>query len=141
MAPDFLCVTFVERKLDTGCLGVMAIPYTILFVEDDAAVRESAVRLLASMGFRLLVARDGYEALRMIAQHHADVLFTDIVMPGRDGIELAKLAKQVQPDLKILFMTGYYSRAREAERLGKLVFKPARLAEIEAELSDLLGAE
>jgi hypothetical protein len=45
----------------------------------------------------------------------------------------------LQPDLKVVFMTGYYSRAEEAKRLGKLLFKPVREAEIETELRNLLA--
>ena len=90
--------------------------------------------------YGLLVAQDGYEALRLIAEHDVDVLLTDIVMHGLNGIELAKQAKQFNPDLRIMFMTGYYSRAWEAASLGTLVFKPLRPAEIEAELADFLAA-
>ena len=115
-------------------------PCTILFVEDDTAVRQSTAALLASSGFCLLVATDGYEAMRLAAQNHVDVLFTDIVMFGMNGIELAKQAKLLHPDLKVMFMTGYYSRAAEAARLGRLLFKPVRGAEIESELGNLLAA-
>ena len=118
----------------------MAPTYTILFVEDDTAARESTAQLLAARGFRLLVAESAYEALRLIAEQHVDVLFTDIVMYGMDGIELARRAKLHQPDVKVLFMTAYYSRAGEAMRLGKLLFKPLRIAQLDAELRELIAA-
>jgi two-component system, cell cycle response regulator CpdR len=118
----------------------MATPYIILFVEDDTPVRESTAQLLAARGFRLLVAKSAYEALQFIAEQHVDVLFTDIVMYGMDGIELARQARVRQPDLKIMFMTAYYSRATEAMQLGKLVFKPVRAAQLAAELTDLIAA-
>jgi CheY-like chemotaxis protein len=114
--------------------------FTILFVEDDAGIRDSTAELLASKGFHLLVARDGREALRLLSEHHIDVLFTDIVMPEVNGIELAKQARELHPDLKIMFMTGYYSRASEAARLGTLLYKPLRGVEIEAELLKLIAA-
>jgi DNA-binding NtrC family response regulator len=117
----------------------MAEALTLLFVDDDDAVRASTEQILASNGFRLLVARDGYEAMRLLAENHVDVLFTDIVMPGLDGVSLAKQAKVLKPDLKILFMTGYYSRAAEAAQLGKLLFKPLRGAQITRALDWLLG--
>jgi CheY-like chemotaxis protein len=112
---------------------------TILFVEDDEGVRESTARSLALPGCRLLIAGGGYEALRLFAQEHVDVLFTDIVMPELNGIELAKRAKRLQPDLKVLFMTAYYSRAEEARELGMLLFKPVREAQIVEALADLLA--
>jgi len=118
----------------------MSIPCTVLFVEDDEGVRESTAAILERHGVRLFVAKDGYEALDTIAKEHVDVLFTDIVMPGLNGIDLAKRALGYQPDLKVMFMTAYYSRAAEAQRVGKLLFKPLRAREIEAELDELLAA-
>lgn len=115
-------------------------PLTVLFVEDDTGVRESTAQLLAGKSIRLLVAPDANEALRLLDENPVDVLFTDIVMAGVNGIELAKEAKRLQPDLKILFMTGYYSRAAEATALGPLLYKPVRRAEVEEELEKLLMA-
>lgn len=115
-------------------------PFTILFVEDDRSVRESTVALLTARGFRLLVASDGHEALRLLANNHVDVLFSDIVMPELNGIDLAKQAKLLQPDLKIMLMTGYYSRAAEGAAVGKLLFKPVRGIDIDAELGKLMAA-
>lgn len=117
----------------------MSAPFTVLFVEDDEGVRETTTAVLAAHGIRLLVAVGGYEALDLIAREHIDVLFTDIVMPGLNGIELAKRAKIQQPEIKIMFMTAYYSRAAEAQQLGKLLFKPLRAREIIEELDELLG--
>ena len=71
----------------------MSTPFTVLFVEDDEGVRKSTRIILAEHGVRLLVATDGSEALDPVAQEHIDVLFTDIVMPNLNGIELAKRAK------------------------------------------------
>jgi two-component system, cell cycle response regulator CpdR len=118
----------------------MAPSYTILLVEDDAAVRTTAAEILAARGFEMLVAQSGGEALRLLAVFKADVLFADVVMPGLDGVELAKQAKLLQPDLKILLMTGYYARALEAKKVGKLLFKPLRSRELTAELEALLAA-
>ncbi len=115
--------------------------YTILFVEDDEGVRESTELILAAAGFRLLVAKDGGEALRLLAENDVDVLFTDIVMPGISGIELARLAKERQPDIKVMFMTAYYPRGEDAEALGKLMFKPVRAGRMVEELTGLISSE
>jgi CheY-like chemotaxis protein len=113
---------------------------SILFVDDDAGVRETTAALLASRGFRLLVAGDGEEALRLLRKNDVDVLLTDIMMPRMNGIELARKARLLRPGLKVLFMTAYFSQAAEAERLGRLLLKPVRSPEIEAELDKLLAA-
>jgi two-component system, cell cycle response regulator CpdR len=117
----------------------MASPYTVLLVDDDADAREITAHMLGSRGFDVLVAQNGDEAIRLLAKIRVDVLLADIVMAGLNGIELAKQAKLLQPDLKVVFMTGYYSRAAEAEGLGKLLFKPVRDVEIETELRNLLA--
>ena len=65
----------------------MASPYTILLVDDDADAREITAHLLGSRGFHALVAQNGHEAMRLLAQIRADVLLADIVMPDLNGIE------------------------------------------------------
>src|SRR5258708_20257940 len=90
---------------------------TILFAEDDAAVRDVVVEMLSEKGFRVLVASDGYEAVRLLADHHVDLLFTDVVMPGMDGGQLARQARVMHPAIKVLFATGYPPRAAEPEAM------------------------
>ena len=125
--------------LERGRGVLMASSYTVLLVDDDVDAREITAHMLGSRGFDVLVAQSGHEAMRVLAKIRPDVLLADIVMPDLNGIELAKRAKLLQPDLKVAFMTGYYSRAAEAARLGKLLFKPVRGAEIETELRNLIA--
>src|SRR5262249_4150884 len=83
-------------------------------------------------------AESAMAATRILAQKHVDVLFTDIVMPGADGIELAKQAKKLQRGIQIIFSTGYFSRVADALRVGKLLTKPMRAAQIETALQEVL---
>jgi DNA-binding NtrC family response regulator len=112
---------------------------TILFVDDDRAIRRVVAEDLAARGFRVLTTDDGYEAMRLLAQEHVDVLFCDLVMPDIDGVQLVKQARLLRPDLQVLMATGYASKAREAESLGKLLFKPLRADQIESEIRQLLS--
>lgn len=116
----------------------MARAFTVLYVDDDHQVRETVTALLRAEGFRVLEASSAIEAMRLITSERVDVLFTDIVMPNRDGIELAKQAQQLRPDIRVIFATGYFSQARDAETLGKLLFKPVRANEIRAALDEML---
>ena len=118
----------------------MAQAPTILFVDDDQPVRAVIAEALSQKGFRVLAAENGYEAMQLLAQEHIDVLLADIVMPGLNGIELAKQAKSLHPDLRIILATAYYSRAEEARSIGRLLFKPLRADQIETEIRDLLSA-
>ena len=113
---------------------------TILFVDDDQPVLNVIAEALSAKGFRVLAMNNGDEALRLLTQEPVDVLLADIVMPDMNGIELAKRAKLIRPILKVLLQTGYFSRAEEAKSVGKLVFKPLRVDQIESEIRTLLHA-
>jgi len=115
---------------------------TILFVEDETDLRALVMSMLSAKGFRVFAAADGYEAVRILAAHHVDLLFTDVVMPGMDGVQLASQAKAMRPDIKVLFATGYAQRALErgAMRLGRLLYKPLREPEVIREVEAMLGA-
>lgn len=118
----------------------VALP-TILFVEDESAIRDVVIRMLSEKGFRVLAAGDGHDALRILEMRHVDLLFSDIVMPGIDGVELARRAKAMQPGIKILFTTGYAQRAteRHAGQQGRVLFKPVRAGEMVREIEALLA--
>jgi CheY-like chemotaxis protein len=86
---------------------------TVLVVEDDPDVRELAVTLVESLGYRSLAAADAGQALKWLAERPDIVLlFTDIVLPGgMNGVELAQEARRCRPQLKILFTSGYTEHA------------------------------
>jgi len=115
-------------------------PYTILFVEDEVALRELVMHLLSEEGFVVLTAADGHEALRILAERHVDVLFTDIVMPGISGFQLASQAKLMRPNIKVLYVTGHAQTATGGNdpRHGKLLPKPLRPALLVWEINTLL---
>jgi len=82
---------------------------TILVVEDDAGVRKVALMILDELGYRLLHASDGPEAVSL-AESHAEqihLLMTDVVMPGMNGRELSTRLLKDRPDMKVLFTSGY----------------------------------
>ena len=81
----------------------------ILFVEDEAAVRGIAARLLRQRGYEVIEAADGEEAL-ILAEEHAgqiDMLISDVIMPGLDGPSLLKKARQYLGDAPVMFISGY----------------------------------
>jgi two-component system, NtrC family, sensor kinase len=84
----------------------------ILVVEDEADVRAYVVETLGSLGYDVLEASGGEDALRLMDEYKSiGLLLTDVVMPGMNGRTLAEKAKQRQPSLKVLFMTGYSRNA------------------------------
>jgi CheY-like chemotaxis protein len=92
---------------------------TILIVDDDDLVRTSAATLIGSLGYRVLSAGSGPEALEVLRRDTAiDLLFTDIFMPGgMHGPQLVNAARRLRPDLKILFTSGYFEYAEVRQSL------------------------
>ncbi len=102
---------------------------TILVVEDDPDVRDYASRVLEDCGYTVLTAEDGATALSMLGDGvRIDVLFTDIVMPGIDGIEVARRAVEQMPGLKVLFASGYTAGFGPVQHLLKKPYRPRQLA-------------
>jgi PAS domain S-box-containing protein len=114
----------------------------VLVVDDQPEVLELAVHLFQSLGYEVLPANNGKEALDLMHRHpDIAILFSDIVMPGMSGVELAKQAAAHLPGIKILLTSGYSSSAfedhgEEASQYG-LINKPYRLSDIIKQLRAL----
>jgi two-component system response regulator PilR (NtrC family) len=93
---------------------------TILVVEDQGSARESLAELLRAEGYEVYEAADGNVAKDLIAKHDLDLILTDLMMPGADGIEVLKIAREMSPQTLIVLMTAHASveTAVEAIRLG-----------------------
>jgi signal transduction histidine kinase/CheY-like chemotaxis protein len=134
---------YVPRSLPTD------LPHgteTVLLVEDDPALREAAAMLLGRLGYTVLTAANGVDALKMAQQEgsgHIDLLFTDVVMPHMSGKELVDRVRILFPRTKILFASAYTGNAivhqgaldPGAELLQK-PFPPALLANKVREILD-----
>lgn len=120
----------------------VAADFTVLVVDDDAAVRTVLVEVMRQRGLRVFTAADGYDAVRVLRDQPVDLLLADIVMPGMDGVQLAAQAKLIRAGIKVLFATGYVQKAveRQAMRLGRVLLKPVRQRDLIREVDALLGA-
>ncbi|MFN2348906.1 MAG: ATP-binding protein, partial [Thioalkalivibrio sp.] len=117
----------------------------ILVVEDEDLVRAFVVRQLEALGYQVEEARDGDQAMDVLRHRHdIDLLFTDVVMPGRlNGLMLAEEARSLRPGLKVLFTSGYTQNARiDHGRLDAgvhLLSKPYRRAELARKVREALS--
>ena len=110
---------------------------TILVVDDDPDIRDYASRVLEDCGYAVLTAPDGAAALVLLCGNdRIDLLFTDIVMPGLDGTEVARLAMQKSPRLKVLLASGYTTGPTLGCRLLKKPYRPQQLV---GEVAAVLG--
>jgi CheY-like chemotaxis protein len=120
-----------------GGFGMNAAHKTILVVDDDPLVLDYASNVLEDCGYRVLSAPDGAAALLLLRNHAPiDLLFTDVVMPGLDGVEVARRACRENPGLKVLFTSGYAANVIPA---GRLLQKPYRPHQLAGEIADILG--
>ncbi|WP_242443486.1 response regulator, partial [Sphingobium sp. LB126] len=117
---------------------------TILVVEDDAGVRAYSAEILRDLGYRVIEAADGAAALRLVERRGQgiDLLFTDVVMPGMSGSELAQRALALRPGLKVLFTSGYtrdgFMRDGRLEAGIALLPKPFALGDLAGQIRRLL---
>jgi len=111
----------------------------ILIVDDDELVRMTISVLVDSLGYHCLVAGDGGEALAVLQSTFVDLVLSDIVMPGMDGLELLAEIKDKYKDTDVIISTGFHERASYAEviKAGALDFikKPIDQYELEAKLA------
>jgi len=84
---------------------------TILLAEDEEAVRTLAALVLEELGYRVVKAGNGDDALALVTKQPVDLLLTDVIMPGRSGRELADCLKAAHPGLKVIFISGYTENA------------------------------
>jgi CheY-like chemotaxis protein len=118
-------------------------PGRVLLVEDEAAVRELVERILRKAGFEVTAAPDALVALRVAAEAPPfDLLVSDVVMPGMNGIELARELRAIRPDLRVLLISGYTEEA--VGRVGPdglvLLSKPFAADELLARIRQILLA-
>jgi len=102
----------VASAEDMGGAAFRARGETILIVEDEDALRRLAKSILEELGYTVLTATDGIDAIEVDedCEGRIDLLLADVVMPGLDGIGAAKAIVQRRPDIKVVFMSGYPSR-------------------------------
>jgi two-component system, cell cycle response regulator CpdR len=116
----------------------------ILLAEDDEDLRRFLVKALEKAGHAVTSFGEGASAFEEIKQDNFDLLLTDIVMPEMDGIELARRAAELDPGLKIMFITGFAAVAlnpdSRAPKDAKVLSKPFHLRDLVNEVNRMMAA-
>ena len=119
--------------------------HTALIVDDEERLRRALARSLAHQSRRTLTAASGEEALRLLKEEEIDLVITDLVMPGMDGMTLVRNIKDLAPSIKTIIITAYGSAGsvREAEELGVACYlaKPFDLSHLKSKVNELLAGE
>ena len=116
----------------------------ILLAEDDNDMRRFLVKALEKAGYQVLSYDNGASAYDRLREEPFSLLLTDIVMPEMDGIELARRASELDPDIKIMFITGFAAVAlnpdSRAPKDAKVLSKPFHLRDLVNEVHKALAA-
>jgi len=114
----------------------------ILLAEDDNDMRRFLVKALQNAGFEVISYDNGLSAYQRLREEPFQLLLTDIVMPEMDGIELARRAAELDPDIKIMFITGFAAVALNADstapKNAKVLSKPIHLRDLVNEVQKML---
>ncbi len=116
----------------------------ILLAEDDNDMRRFLVKALENAGFQVASYDNGLSAYTRLQEEPFELLLTDIVMPEMDGIELARRATELDPDIKVMFITGFAAVAlnpdSQAPKDAKVLSKPFHLRDLVNEVQKVLAA-
>ncbi|HEY0147074.1 MAG: response regulator [Methylovirgula sp.] len=116
----------------------------ILLAEDDNDMRRFLAKALQNAGYAVVSFDNGLSAYNRLREEPFELLLTDIVMPEMDGIELARRATELDPEIKVMFITGFAAVAlnpdNHAPRQAKILSKPFHLKDLVNEVNRLLAA-
>jgi two-component system cell cycle response regulator CpdR len=117
----------------------------ILIAEDDNDMRRFLAKALANAGYEVVHFDNGRSAYQRLREEPFELLLTDIVMPEMDGIELARRATELDPDIKVMFITGFAAVTLEAANKktpedSKVLSKPFHLKDLVNEVQKMLAA-
>lgn len=114
----------------------------VLLAEDDESMRGFLARALVKAGYDVVSFNNGADALERLKQEPFSLLLTDIVMPRMDGIELARRAGELDPELKIMFITGFaavtLNNESQPPKDARILSKPFHLRDLVNEVDKLL---
>ncbi|SAM31449.1 response regulator [Pseudomonas sp. 1 R 17] len=143
--PRFVGEITPDVTVDPALLPIANSGETVLIVEDDPAVRVLVSQVLSELGYAFVEAGDADGALPIIeSSQRIDLLISDVGLPGMNGRQLAEIGRQVRPDLKVLFITGYAEHA--AVRGGfldpgmQLITKPFTFDLLTAKVREMIRA-
>jgi signal transduction histidine kinase len=143
--PRFVGEITPDVTVDPALLPIANSGETVLIVEDDPAVRVLVSQVLSELGYAFVEAGDADGALPIIeSSQRIDLMISDVGLPGMNGRQLAEIGRQVRPDLKVLFITGYAEHA--AVRGGfldpgmQLITKPFTFDLLTAKVREMIRA-
>ncbi len=161
MMTGFAVEDLVKGALDEGAFSVIYKPFDmegviklvesvlksvlILVVDDHSSERESLIQILTDKGYKVAGAADGDEAIQMVRDKHFDVILMDIKLPGKDGFAAFQEIKALDPDARVVFMTGFVleDSIRQAIDAGAypVAYKPFDIDKVLALVAEIMAGK
>ncbi len=113
----------------------------IIVIDDDQTIRDVLRDYLQELGYRVILAADGLEGMDKIKQERYDLIILDIRMPYVSGIGLVKIAREINPDIPVICMTGYGispEKIAAEEQVDLILSKPFELKTLSQAMNKLL---
>jgi len=159
MMTGFAVEDLVKDALDEGAFSIIYKPFDmegviklvesvlksvlILVVDDHSSERESLIQILTDKGYKVAGAADGDEAIQMVRDKHFDVILMDIKLPGKDGFAAFQEIKALDPDARVVFMTGFVleDSIRQAIDAGAypVAYKPFDIDKVLALVAEIMA--
>ena len=161
MMTGFAVEDLIKEALDEGAFSVIYKPFDmesvlnlvdavlksvlILVVDDQSSERESLMQILTDKGYKVAGAADGDEAIQMVRDNHFDIILMDIKLPGKDGFAAFQEINTLDPDARVIFMTGFVleDSLRKAIDAGAypIAYKPFDLENVFALVEQIMVKE
>ena len=129
---------------EDGAAAATAVRPVVLVVEDEVLVQMLVLEVLDELGLEALEANDGPSAMEILrSDPRIELLVTDVGLPGMSGSQLAVAARELRPELKVLFVTGYADKAAAGEFGGEgmdMITKPFALEALSTKVLQMLAA-
>lgn len=131
-----------DSSVQTSDKGTVGTPLTVLAVDDDALVLMNTVIMLEDLGYEVIEASSGAEALARLDEHEVDLLLTDHAMPQMSGAELTDAVRERHPGLQVILATGFLELPNESTfaNLPKLM-KPFSMEQLQAAIREAIGSK
>jgi len=120
---------------------------TVFVIDDEEIIRTMATDMLTDSGYEVISARDGEEALELFREsaHKIDIVLLDMIMPGLGGSEIFDLLRQINPDVKVIFSSGFSAEELPHGLLQQgttdFIEKPYRIDELLAKISSMIQGD
>jgi len=132
----------IEEKKPSG--GILRGTETVLFVDDEAMIIEVTEELFKELGYKVLIARGGKEAIEIYEENkeRIDIVILDMIMPDMSGGVTYDRMKEIDPDIKVLLSSGYSINGQATEILDRgcngFIQKPFKMKELSQKLREIL---